>query len=295
MTAPSLRYPENLAAESNDWVLFEFFEYKSAFSSSSASTTSVTSSTTDQGREYLQSYSSVNAQSPSLSSIALYMPPELAAAYAGNWGGRDFSPLGATALGAAAPLLNGDPKAAGDAVKKRLDSMKGGLLPYMAAEGIKTAMNGIPGFGGNVQANDILASTMGRILNPNTEVLYSGPNLRTFGLTFKMTARSSAESTAIKNIITTFKKAMLPTAGDGAQLMVNVPNIVQVTFKNGTRKNPWVTQFKQCAIGSVNVNYTPDGVWSTFTDGAPTSVTLQLQFLELKVLYSNEITDSNGY
>jgi len=292
MTAPSLRYPENLAAESNDWVLFEFFKYESAFSSSSASTTP---STTDQGQEFLDSYNSVKTSDSSLSSIALYMPPELAAAYAGNWGGRDFSPLGATALGAAAPLLNGDPKAAGDAVKKRLDSMKGGLFPYMAAEGIKTAMNGIPGFGGNVQANDVLASTMGKILNPNTEVLYSGPNLRTFGLTFKMTARSSAESTAIKSIITTFKKAMLPTAGNGAQLMVNVPNIVQVTFMNKQNKNPWVTQFKQCAIGSVNVNYTPDGVWSTFRDGAPTAVTLQLQFLELKVLYSNEIDDTNGY
>ena len=289
----SLRYPENLVESTHDWVFFEFFEYKSAFSNSAGTNTP---STNQEANEYLQAYSDVSySKANDLSSIALYMPPEMAAAYAGNWGGRDFSPLGATALGAAAPLLKGDPAAAGDTVKKRLDSMKGGLLPYMAAEAIKVGMNGIPGFGGNVQTNDILASTMGKILNPNTEVLYSGPNLRTFGLTFKMTARSNAESVAIRSIIKTFKKAMLPTADTGAQLMVNVPRIVQVTFKNKSQKNPWITQFKKCAIGSVNVNYTPDGVWSTFTDGAPTAVTLQLQFLELKVLYSNEIDDTNWY
>jgi hypothetical protein len=156
-------------------------------------------------------------------------------------------------------------------------------------------MNGIPGFGGGVEVNDILASTQGKILNPNTEVLYTGPQLRTFGLTFKMTARNKKESDDIRTICNTFKKAMLPRKSDATQVLVQVPHIVQVTFKHKKDDSKWVTQFKKCAIGSVDINYTADGAWSTFESGAPTAIILTSQFTELKLLFADEVNDTTNY
>jgi hypothetical protein len=167
-----------------------------------------------------------------------------------------------------------------------------GIAPYLGAEGISYAINRY-GFGGGVTANDVLASSQGRILNPNTEVLYQGPQLRSFGLTFKMTARSESESERIYEICKTFKRASLPSGQDTARNLISLPHIVQVTFKHKDKDSKWVSQFKKCAIGSVDINYTPDGSWSTFRTGAPTAVVLTVQFQELKLLYADDLEKNN--
>jgi hypothetical protein len=58
-------------------------------------------------------------------------------------------------------------------------------------------------------------------------------------------------------------------------------------------KNKWVSQFKTSALGGVDINYTPDGSWSTYRDGSPVATQLTLQFQELKLIYENDI--DNGY
>lgn len=290
--AVTLRYPNDLASQSADWVKFEFFKYEGAFKDGGGGSSD----------PYLNNYSSVALSTSSdCPSIALYMPEDVSGNYAANWGGRDFSPMGAALLKTTGNFNSATDQSGLEAGVKSsiasIDSMKSGLMPWFAAKAIQAGMNGLPGFGGNVSQNDVLASTQGKILNPNTEVLYTGAQLRTFGLTFKLSARNKGESEDIRNICNTFKRAMLPRKTDATQVLVQVPNIVQVTFMSGTNKNKWVSQFKQCAIGSVDINTTPDGTWSTFngTGGAPTAVQLGLQFQELKILFADEITDTNYY
>jgi hypothetical protein len=297
----TLRYPRDLAEQSGDWVMFEFFEYSTAFANSSAPP-----QLNANEKTYLQDYNiGTNGtplkKSPDSKIIGLYMPEDVGAHYNAKWGGRDFSPLGAALLGSAGAMtaaMKSGQNGLGDSVErsvKNIDSLKGGLMPWFAAAGIQAGMNGIPGFGGGVSINDVLASTQGTILNPNTEVLYTGPDLRTFGLTFKMTARNKGESDDIREICNTFKKNMLPKLSKEAQVFVKVPNIVKVSFKNKTDNSIWVTQYKNCAIGSVDINYTADGAWSTFQSGAPTAVILTLQFIELKLIFADEIDGVTNY
>ena len=47
-------------------------------------------------------------------------------------------------------------------------------------------------------------------MNPNMELLFNGPQLRTFGFTFKLSPRTKDEATKIKDIIYCFKRAMAP-------------------------------------------------------------------------------------
>lgn len=292
-----LRYPSDLAESSADWVSFQFFQYKSAFGDTN----------TGKNPSYINEYNAIQTGSSVYASstgeypnIAMYMPEDISANYTQTWGGREFHPIAAALMRQSSGIMQAGNAAevvtkSGNAAKNLLASIynsRDGLAPYVGAEAISMGINAA-GFGGSVSANDVLASSQGRILNPNTEVLYQGPTLRTFGLTFKMTARSKSESETIYEICRTFKRASLPSGNDTARNLINCPQIVQVEFKHKKDKSKWVAQYKQCAIGSVDINYTPDGAWSTFRTGAPTAVVLTLQFQELKLLFADDIAANN--
>jgi hypothetical protein len=297
----SLRYPRDLAnAESHgDYVSFTFYQYKPPFSGGSSSTayTSSVQAYNDEANYTIDS---------ELSAINIYMPEDISTNSSAGWGGRDFSPLGAAALKSFGPMTQNVAEVKngiGSFVSRLKNDVAPQMYSFIAGEAAAAALNSIPGFGGGVTANDVLSSTQGRILNPNTEVLYSGPQLRTFGLNFKLRARDANESKDIRKICNTFRKAALPvldstgSAGGSTPNLIGVPRIVKVKFKQkGSDVNKWITQYKMCAIGSVDVNYTPDGVWATYSDGSPVAVGLTLQFQELKILYGEEVNvDGGGY
>jgi hypothetical protein len=79
-------------------------------------------------------------------------------------------------------------------------------------------------------------------------------------------------------------------AGD-VQNFIGVPSLVEVSFMTGNGENRYVTQFKPCAITSLNVNYTPDGAYSTYKNGEPVAVVMQIGFAETKLVYREDIYD----
>ena len=290
---PTLKYPGDIAEGNGDYVSFEFFDYAPPYKGGTGG-----GATPAAGGAYVNSYNGAfengeGLEPSGLSTIIMYMPEDLSTSYAQRWGGREFGPLAGLGLSLAGGVMNagngGAAAAAAADFGNKLSGTIGGVMPYIGAGLVAAAMNKIPGMGGSVLPNDILASTRGEILNPNTEVLYQGPTLRNFSLNFKMLARSSAEADIIRNICTTFKKASLPRGKDTAQNLIGVPNIVKVRFKHKTQDHPYLTQFKCCGIGNVQINYTPDGAYATYTTGAPVAVTLGLQFQELKLVYSEDI------
>ena len=70
---------------------------------------------------------------------------------------------------------------------------------------------------------------------------------------------------------------------------IRVPMLCQFTFMTGSDVNRKLIQFKPCAIQAVEVNYTPDGTYATYSDGSPVAIELRLNFMETKLLYSNEV------
>ena len=78
-----------------------------------------------------------------------------------------------------------------------------GLLATAQGEGSAYAqlaktklISGLPGL--NQNAGQLLARTSGKILNPNTELLFSGPAIRNFTYSFRMTPRNPEETRTIK-------------------------------------------------------------------------------------------------
>ena len=141
--------------------------------------------------------------------------------------------------------------------------------------------------GVNLSADEVLARTSGKILNPNAELLFQGPVLRDFGFKFLMIARSEDEAEEIRRIIRFFKIGAAPVFSDGPALL-GTPNVFQLEYKAGKRTLNTVNRFNEMALRTITVDYAPDGFWSAYQDSHPVAVVMSLQFSELRPLYRRD-------
>ena len=141
----------------------------------------------------------------------------------------------------------------------------------------------------------LLTRTTGAVINPNLELLFSGPALRTFSFQFKMNAREAAESREIVKIIRFFKQGSAAQKSK-SHLFLKSPHTFAIQYLHrgpGGDDNPFMNKIKECALQSVAVNYTPEGNYATFDDGAMTSYELTLQFSELEPVFNNDYAQDN--
>ena len=320
----SLRYPndDNITKES-DYVLFEFGEYLPPFYDLKKKAAAGVPPGMDDSAVQIATggarYASYNESAVSFKPfednakyrpIIMYMPQDVSTEYKTSWNAKAFSNVGRGVIASA----NGDFDKLGN---------------YNVPQGLRTAfaslftqgVNSIPGIGGNISLDDVTGATRGVILNPNVEVLFDRPDLREFGLKFKMTPHDQEEAHVIRTICNTFKRASLPGFGSvgkrdwenqslaeelvevgrsnkkedpaiGGGNFITIPHQCRVSFMKGGNRHPYLTQYKTCAITRVQVNYTPDGAYATYEDGSPVATELSLDFLETKLVFRDDITNS---
>ena len=149
--------------------------------------------------------------------------------------------------------------------------------------------------GAAVGAENLLARTTGNILNPNLELLFKAPTLRTFNFTFKMSARNSDEADEIIRILRFFKQGSRPQRSQ-SNLYLKSPHTFKIKYLHraaGTDEHQYIGKVKECACTSVAVNYTPDGQYATYTDGKLVSYALTLGFKELEPVFNDDYEDDN--
>lgn len=134
---------------------------------------------------------------------------------------------------------------------------------------------------------DNLLSRFGSVLNPNLELLFSGPQIRPFEFRFQMSAREKKEGENIKKIIKFFKKNMAVKKSEGSAIFLKAPNTFFIEYKyNGPDEtHPGINLIKECALLSCSVEYTPLGTYMTYPDGTMISYTMSLSFQELEPIY----------
>ena len=130
------------------------------------------------------------------------------------------------------------------------------------------------------------------IFNPNTELLFQGPQLRGFNFTFKLTPRSAPESARIKEIIKFFKKNMAAKA-TGNELYLKAPNVFSIKYKHKGAEHSGINLINDCALQSFSVDYTPDGSYMAYADGGMFSYTITMQFMELLPIYFDDYDKTN--
>jgi len=290
------RYPETNFDQDTDYVKINFYDYVAPFSEKGGGSSGITNSAGDAFSSYNNSSAAAALGSPT-STLVLYMPEDIAGQYGANWQDTNLTTVARGAMGMFGEAAGGNAGASAgaglDALKTATENM------FTKGTGVVNAVSQIlqqANFG-SLTVNDIFSVSTGQVLNPNTEVLYKGPKMRNFDLSFKMAPRNSKESDNIKDIIKAFKYATLPRfggAGDAAASFVRVPQIVDVTFMKGNTENPWVTQFKPTVITNFDVSYTPDGAWATLPNGSPVATTIKISFQETKMVYADEVISSGA-
>lgn len=297
-TTPSsrtLRYPsDSVVNAKSDFVYFEFGKYQPPFARDS-----VTSANTEALDLY--NASATAFQPDPTTSLLLPMPQDLSTENINTWQGKSFTSIGRAAVAAIG---------AGN-FSNLADLAKNSDIWTAFKTAIDTAgLNKIPGVGGNLGMNDISGSTRGIILNPNAEVLYEAPNLRELGMVFKMVPQSQTDADNILKICQIFRFASSPSYGvtntdlenfidpeasQGSKNaakgvnFIHVPKLCKFTFMTGSETNKKIPQYKPCAITRVEVNYTPDGTYATYSDGTPVAIELSLRFMETKIIFAEEI------
>ena len=199
---------------------------------------------------------------------------------------RDAAGKIATGLADAAANFSNQTKAGAT-----LDDIKSVALNKLTASAL-----GI--FGGNITTNQLLARQEGTIINPNMELLFDAPTIRAFKFQFKMTPRNRREAEQIRLIIRAFKRNMAPKAKGGTEKengwFLKSPNVFELRYRTGNKDHNYLHKFKQCFLTDVSVNYTGDGVYSTYEDGSPVSYLMDLSFKELEPIYDIDYDSTEG-
>ncbi len=136
----------------------------------------------------------------------------------------------------------------------------------------------------------VLTRTTGAVVNPNMELLFSGPTLRPFTFNWKMSPRDYEESQMIKNIIRLFKQSMAVKRSESL-LFLKSPNTYKLQYLTaGNRKHSFLPKIKECALTGCNINYTPDGNYQTYENSSMVAYEMTLNFNELEPIYHDDYT-----
>tara|TARA_B100000900_G_scaffold404224_1_gene412308 strand:+ start:506 stop:1486 length:981 start_codon:yes stop_codon:yes gene_type:complete len=310
-----MRYPLEALTESTDYLQFDIVEYQSVGSRGSGNLAGRPGSRRIKGPQGTK-----DKQKSTLGTIQLQMPSQIQDGNSVDYGESTMNTLiGAAAGGimksidklgsATADSLKGDTNKAEESIKGLGTDLKSIFSPEGDFKGLanagstfvtaKATSAALGLLGGNVSTNQLLARQSGQIFNPNMELLFNGPSLRSFRFSFKMTPRSAQEAQAAKDIIRSFKLNMAPKTkggGDigGVGIFLKTPNVFELRYRKGNQDHPFLHKFKQCFLTECSVNYTGEGVYATYDDATPISMQLDLSFKELEPIYDVDYDQTDG-
>ena len=225
-----------------------------------------------------------------LGSVFLPMQPGLSEANSVDWGGQTVNAFQAAAFRVAQGTIV-EPGGFGAKATKLMSSAideSENMIEGISRDDISAY------FAGQAVGNTSLFTRgTGKVLNPNLELLFGGPQLRQFNYNFRFTPREAREAREVKGIIKFLKKNMAPIRMEG-RLFLKTPNVFKLKyiFKNG-RQHPFLNKIKRCALMNMQVDYTPDGSYMTYEDGSMTSYNVTMTFGELNPIYQEDFDSSN--
>ena len=268
------RYPSGENGE-NDYIKFSILEYVPRKVSD-----------TKLGFEDRQK----ERQANNIGTITLPVPAGIKDSNQVEWGEDKMSPLQTAFAEAALTTI-------GEGVGQAVDDAAAKLANKGLSDAAQTAVKNV--FAGRaVGVKNLLSRTEGAIINPNLELLFSGPKLRQFSFVYLLTPRDENEAKQIISIIRAFKQASSVQKTE-QMIFLKAPNTFQVTYHRGDQKgkdnqHPYIGKMKECAMTSVSVEYTPANVYATFEGGYMTQYRLTLTMQELEPIFNSDYTESDN-
>ena len=312
-----LRYPMEALSDTTDYLQIDIVQYKSTKEVSGGSLAAGPGSRNigdSTARKGLTAKGLATKRLKDRGTIILQMPSQIQDGSSVRYGESEMNSVVGAAAGTVMKVMTdaggaiGKAKDLGTAVQGSLTATQNalgdlakdnkGLLDagkkYLTSSLTASALGAL---GGTVSAADLLARSEGQVFNPNMELLFNGPTLRSFRFSFKFTPRNAKEAEQVKLIIRTFKSNMAPKVGtetlSGNAIFIKTPNIFELRYRRGIKNHPFLHKFKQCFLTDVSVNYTGEGVYATYDDSTPISMQMDLSFKEIEPIYDQDYQDSD--
>lgn len=169
---------------------------------------------------------------------------------------------------------------------------------FAEQKALEAAVKGMQTMGASgITPNGILSATGGIVYNPNLEILYEGPDFRTFNFQFVLFNKSEGDAQEIYNIVEWFREQSVPSlnnrsdfgesgAAGGGETSVQSPEgtgragwsfnsksrflaqppFILMTYKRGAGDHPFMRPLLPAALNSVSVDYTPTGNYTVMND-----------------------------
>ena len=233
-----------------------------------------------------QTFSAPNKKIESI--IYLPIPQQLSDSTSVNWDPGGLNPIEAFGVAATAGLMQKDTSAVEALISSNTlniignEKFRRAVISALAGEAVGT-------LSGNVSGSQLVSRATGQVFNPNLELLFEGVNIRSFPFSFEFFPRNPREAKEVLNIIRTLKIAMSARkTGDTGEIFISAPRVFQLTYMKGRNKHPFLNTFLPMALTSVNLSYTGSNTYSTFHDGTPTHIRMDLTFKELNPVYAED-------
>ena len=280
----SLKYTENLSLETQDVIKFTILQYKPSMAGGQTEQT---------GR--IVDLNGIVKGTTVLGSITLPIPAGINDGNFVGWSMDEMSKMQELAAGLVTGVFNNDPQKINDTgrnAKEYATSPDG-------SDAVKSYFGNLA-----LQAPGLSKRSQGATLNNNQELLFGSPGLRNFSFQFSFYPRGPKEAIIVRKIIRTFKQSM-SVKRSKTSLLLKSPHtfaIQYMTSKDGKAvAHPYLNRFKECALTSCSVDYTPDGTYMTYSsrgnpDGDEKSMTayrMTLSFSELEPLFDDEYGESD--
>ncbi len=267
------RYPEDIGSTKQDIIKFDMLEYRpSGLNNPKAN-----------GRPDV-------SDGKTIGSVYLAVPGGIQDQTNATWNSEQMNPLQRAAAEAAFAGINQGAAALSDSVKASIEAASKG-------DGLKQVLSGY--FAGQAAGvgQQVMQRGQGQVLNPNMELLFNGPSVRQFSFNFLLAPRSESEQQQVVNIIRFFKQGMSPIKSE-SNLFLKSPNTFRLRYihrqSGEDSEHKFLTKFKECALTSTGVNYTPNNNYATFPDGGMVAYQLTLSFQELEPIFNNDYSDKEG-
>ena len=156
--------------------------------------------------------------------------------------------------------------------------------------GLSSLVSGVIGFGAAELASREISKRSQTVLNPRQFLLFSGPSMRSFSLSFNFVPSSAQESDMTHNIIKWFRTGMYPELSE-LSLGYIFPSAFLISFENVGEEA--IPKIPELALQSLSVTYNPNTMSYFESDGRPVEINLELQFAELEPIHKKMVID--GY
>jgi hypothetical protein len=284
-----VQYPLDLGSnELGHYIMFE-----SGFVGYSPQTSGFLEMSKDRGGHPLHRSRKLTSKLPDrsivTSAVALYMPQSVKVGYSQNY--DSDTETGLAGVAEATGMAIGDAEGAAAKVQAAMQGIVGGVATQ--AKEILGEFISLAGMGDPVR---FAAKRSGVAVNPRNEAFYSSPSQRTFSFEFDFWPRNAKEAQAVEDIILIFKYNSAPGFADKTQQSVfTTPNYWKVSYMYNGGVNPHLNKIGACFCTDVQVDYAPDGQYTTFGGevtkggGVPVHTKLTVSMLEDRIITKQDI------